>query len=138
MSKSILTHDLYNKLDGGICPICSGYFKPNGTGNEGAKFTHWILSKMPWDDILQEEAVPIHDWRCHIGEYHTNISFKETTKEFKDNIERAIKRWMKRRWYRKFVFRPALNYIDDIYAWAVSSTKTGKEAYDRNSCVLPD
>ena len=134
MSKHLLTEEIYKMLDGGTCPVCEKYFKPNGTGAEGDALTHWFLKKMPWDEILQEEAVPIHDWRCHLGKCESNISFEDTTREFKQNIENAIHRWMQRKWWRKHVFKIALNYIDEIYAYAVSKTKAGRDAYDSNGC----
>ena len=124
-------------LEGGTCPVCNEYFKPNGTGNEGAKFTHWILEKMPWDEILQDEAVPIHDWRCHIGEYEYNTTFEETTNEFKQNIEHAMYRWIEQKWWRRYIFKPALKKVDEIYAFAVGNTQTGRDAFDSNSCKNP-
>lgn len=136
MSKYLLTNEIYKMLEGGTCPVCGEYFKPNGTGAEGDKLTHWLLKQMPWDEILNEEAVPVHDWRCHLGKCKNNISFYDTTKEFKQNIENAMYRWINRKWWRKYVFKKALNQIDEIYAYAVSKTNSGRNAYDYNGCSL--
>jgi len=140
MSKQHLTNALYRRLQGGPCPVCDKWFEPNGTGNEGAKFTHWVLARMPWDDILQLEAVPMHDWRCHIGAYEYNTTFEETTQEFKDNIENAINVWCKApwMWHRRPLRAICFQYIDEVYAYAVSKTSAGKEAYDSNTCMFPD
>ena len=140
MSKHQLTNALYRRLEGGQCPICDQWFEPNGTGNEGAEFTHWILAKMPWDEILQEEAVPIHDWRCHIGDHVMNTTFEETTQEFKDNIKTAIDRWCLApwKWWRRPLKKVCFQFIDEIYAFAVSKTQAGKDAYDANTCAVPD
>jgi len=137
MSEAILTNEIYKRLNGGACPVCGKWFEPNGTGDEGAEFTHWALSKLPWDDILQDEAVPVHDWRCHIGEFPTNISFEETTAEFKSNVETAIYRWCYKpwRWWRRPLYKIAFRYIDEVYAYAVGTTQRGRDAFDSDSCV---
>ncbi len=126
---------LHSILLGGPCPICAKTFTPNGTGNEGNKIAHWFLALMPWDDILQELAVPLHDWRCHIGNSPLNISFKETTAEFRKNVREAVYVWCTSRWYRKLFYGTAFTHLDEIYAFAVGKTCMGKKAYDKDSCL---
>jgi hypothetical protein len=130
-----LTMKLHSLLKGGGCPMCAKTFTPNGTGNEGNKIAHWFLALMPWDEILQELAVPMHDWRCHIGNNPLNISFNETTAEFRKNVREAVYIWCTSRWYRKFFYRTAFTHLDEIYAFAVGKTCIGKEAYDKDSCL---
>jgi len=135
MTKETLTNSLKRRLQGGLCPFCSKYFKPNGTGPEGAKFTHWALKIMPWDKILNELAVPMHDWRCHIGEHPLNLSFDDTTKEFRKNVRDAVSRWCRKHWWRRWFYKPCFSHLDEIYAFAVGKTEAGKKAYDQNGCI---
>ena len=135
-NKEVLTSYIMSNLKGGLCPICGLYFKPNGTGPEGDKFTHWALNLMPWDDILNELAVPMHDWRCHIGAHEYNLSFNETTQEFRKNVREAVYRWVKKRWWRRWLYKPCFSRLDEIYAYAVGETSAGKKAYDSNSCLV--
>ena len=148
MRQDLLTTEIYKVLEGGLCPVCGVYFEPNGTGAEpdGTKLnalSRWALGCMPWDGILQEEAVPVHDWRCHIGGHPANLSFGETTAEFKANVGAGVLRWVTSvAWYRRALRKSAyfivLRFIDDLYAYAVGSTDAGREAYDADSCLLED
>jgi hypothetical protein len=146
MRQDLLTNWIYKNLKGGVCPLHNDWFEPNGTGAEpdGTKLnslSRWALAQMPWDDILNEEAVPVHDWRCHIGNHPSNLSFKGTTLEFEINVEKGIKRWVSSvAWYRRAIRKTAyfivLRFLDEIYALAVGSTDAGRKAYDSNSCTV--
>lgn len=141
-----LTNFIFKHLTGGYCPRCGEWYEPNGTGPAGEtkikRAIRWLLKRMPLDDILQELAVPFHDWRCHLGKCAGNLSFKETTAEFKENIKIAVKKWVRKgpNWYRrlgrKALYYVALQFMDDIYAYAVGSTSMGEKAYDQNSCEV--
>jgi hypothetical protein len=135
-NKKILTHVLMSNLEGGQCPVCLKYFEPNGTGPEGKEFTHWLLKLMPWDEILNELAVPMHDWRCHIGAHKFNLTFDETTQEFRKNVRDAVYRWCIKRWWRRWFYNPCFSRLDEIYAFAVGETSAGKKAYDSDSCIV--
>ncbi len=138
MSKDHLTNSLYRVISGGECPICGRWFKPNGTGPEGNKLVHWALKLMPWDEILNEKAVPVHDWRCHIGECEDNLTFEETTQEFRENVRNSIHTWCTKPWriWRRWFYRPCFTHLDEVYAYAVGKTSAGREAYDHNGCIL--
>ena len=136
VTRDTLANSLKRSLKGGLCPLCGTYFKPNGTGPDGDKFTHWALRLMPWDDILQELAVPLHDWRCHVGAHEFNLSFKDTTAEFRKNVMEAVIKWCRKRWWRRWLYKPCFSRLDEIYAYAVGKTEAGREAYDQNSCLI--
>ena len=138
MTKANLTSAIHRVLHGGPCPICGYYFEPNGTGPESSAKIRFVLKFMPWDKILQELAVPMHDWRCHIGEHETNLSFEDTTKEFRKNVREAVYRWCTKPWrpWRRLFYKPCFSHLDEVYAFAVGKTSFGKKAYDSNSCLI--
>jgi len=146
MRKDLLTAFIWRNLRGGVCPCCGNLFEPNGTGPEPntriKKVLHWLLEKIPLDELLNEYAVPFHDWRCHIGAAENNLSFEDTTDEFKVNVADTVKYWVAsapsfiRRLGRRTLYIILLQYMDDVYSWAVGSTTFGREAYDANSCAV--
>lgn len=148
MSKNHLEEVIYKNLQGGYCPICNEYFKPNGTGSDSKttanKVFKWALSQIPIDEILQREAVPVHDWRCHVGNHLNNLTFEETTSEFKNNIDKWVKIWVTEglSWWdrrkRAFARIVLFQFADEVYSYCVGSTEAGKKAYDSNSCAVED
>jgi hypothetical protein len=148
-SEKDLTLWIYRNLKGNQCPICDKWFEPNGTGPEVKpfkkcvtatgllkRFIRFILALMPWDKILNKIAVPVHDWRCHIGKHEYNLSFDRVTNEFKDHVELGIYEWCQGVPFGMWLYRRCMNRIDEIYAFAVGKTSFGKEAYDANSCAI--
>lgn len=145
MRQDLLTNFIYGHLEGGFCPLHGGWFAPNGTGPEqdgtiSNRLLRWALEKMPADEIISKFAAAIHDWRCHIGSHPSNLTFEETTAEFKKNVKSNVREWVESvSWWRRAARNTAyfilLRFQDEVYAWAVGSTDAGRKAYDSNSCA---
>ena len=131
-SKDDLTNYIYRYKNGGICPIDGDWFEPNGTGDESRPVLRWFMRTfVPWDDILNETAVPVHDFRFKIGDHKYNFTFNETNKEFKHNIVAAMDKYISDKPIRRFLFNKWLyESIDEIYKYFVSGEK-GLEAWKR-------
>jgi hypothetical protein len=135
-SKEELTKFIHSSLTGWVCPICKRDFAPNGTGPEHSPFARKALKLLWWNKAIQR-AVSIHDWRCHLGEHEYNLSFEEITAEFEKNVKEDMDAFIAKYWYRRWILQYVLyNWVDDVYAWAVSG-KQGKKAFDKNGCTTP-
>jgi hypothetical protein len=53
-------------FNGGICPKCGKYFKPNGVGPKKLENISTIIGMLPSSHILRRGA-SYHDWYYHIG-----------------------------------------------------------------------
>jgi hypothetical protein len=146
MRQDLLTDWIYKNLKGGVCPLHNDWFEPNGTGPEPDgtllnRMLRWALRQMPADEIIRKIAAAVHDWRCHIGKHPSNLTFDETTAEFKKLVKENVGQWVSsvswwRRGLRKTAYFILLRFQDEVYAWAVGSTDAGRKAYDSNSCVI--
>jgi hypothetical protein len=134
-SKADLDDWVINAPLGAPCPL-GGHEDPyNGTGPEHSKLARGILKLMWWDKAIQH-AVKIHDRRFHIGNHPFNLTFEEANIEFRENVEKAMRAFIARKWYRRWFLRYLYNWIDEIYYWAVGGS-SGKKAYDSNGCLYP-
>jgi hypothetical protein len=133
MSKEDLDYWVYNAPIGSPCFLCCSDDPYNGTGPEHMPWARWILKLMWWDSAIQE-AVKVHDRRFHVGNHPFNLSFEESNIEFRQNVEKAIKAFIKKKWYRRWFLKYLYNFIDEIYYQAVSG-KDGIKSYDSNGCI---
>lgn len=62
--KYLITEDLAS--NGGLCPCCKKFFRPNGVGGEGSILTP-IIDNLPSSHILRYGA-NYHDWFFHMGD----------------------------------------------------------------------
>ena len=53
-------------LQGGICPCCKKFFRPNGVGPDAIPELTTVLNKLPSSSILKHGA-NFHDWAYHLG-----------------------------------------------------------------------
>jgi hypothetical protein len=125
---------VYNAPIGTSCYLCGSSDPYNGTGPEHLPWARFILKLMWWDSEIQD-AVKVHDRRFHIGNHPFNLSFDDANKEFRRNVEKAMRRFIARKWYRRWLLKYIYIWIDEIYYWAVSG-KNGKKSYDSNSCLV--
>jgi len=129
-----LTDWVYNAPLGSPCPLCAGHDPYNGTGPDHMPWARFLLKLIWWDEAIQA-AVKVHDRRCHVGNHPFNLSFEDTNKEFRVNVKKAMKQFINKYWYRRYLLKYLYIWVDEIYYWAVSG-KNGKKAYDKNSCLV--
>ena len=63
---------LDNLINGGLCPFCKKFYKPNGTGGEGMQILNQIIKNLPTDHVLRYGSC-YHDWLYHIADRKTNM-----------------------------------------------------------------
>jgi hypothetical protein len=52
--------------NGGYCPVCGNFFRPNGVGPQDDRMLSSMLSLLPSSHILKFGA-NYHDWFFHLG-----------------------------------------------------------------------
>jgi len=131
-----LTKYVYDNIPNCECPICGGWFETNGTGPDSMPKVRWLLRVLvPWDKVLNKVAVPVHDFRFHIGEHEINYTFEEINAEFKHNVQVAMDEYIAKRPIRRFLFNKLIyEQIDEIYKFFVSGS-SGRKAFDKNGCL---
>jgi len=115
--------------NGGICPICGHFFKPNGLGPKRGKFITALLSLLPSTQILSYGA-NYHDWYYHIGKVDNKYD-SEWFREIADGIfyrknEEIIKE------KAPFYLRPYLRLMNKRNYFFVR--KFGKSYFNKFGC----
>lgn len=119
--------EIYRKItkqmanNGGNCPVCGKFIRPNGVGPDDTPELTTILNNLPSNHLLKYGA-NFHDWFYHIGGSDVDRYVADLTMFFlnKDLIRERC------RWYSSWFYH-LMNYRNYLFVREFGSNFFGKD-----------
>ena len=111
--------------NGGVCPVCGQFFRPNGVGPMDDKMLSSMLNSLPSSHVLKFGA-NYHDWAYHLGPAWGSRADADRLM-FVVN-DREINR--KCSWWNAWYYR-LMNHRNFVFV-----EKSGGNYWDKDGCKL--